>query len=56
MGVRLFLQHSILVVCAQGAEEQPLLVVCLEGLAVRRIYEIETGFGIEISHRDGVYP
>ena len=31
------------------------MVICLEGLAVRRIFEIETGFGIEMSHRDGVY-
>jgi hypothetical protein len=31
------------------------MAICLEGLAVRRIFERETGFGIEISHRDGVY-
>lgn len=53
--VRLFLQHSILAVCESQNLEQPLMVICLEGLAVRRIFEIETGFGIEVSHRDGVY-
>jgi hypothetical protein len=53
--VRLFLQHSILVICLVSELEQPIMVICLEGLAVRRIFEIETGFGIEISHRDGVY-
>lgn len=30
-------------------------MICLEGLSVRRIFEIDNGFGIEVSHRDGVY-
>lgn len=31
------------------------MVICLEGLAVRRVFEIEEGFGIEVSHREGEY-
>ena len=31
------------------------MVLCLEGLAVKRIFEDETGFGLEISHREGIY-
>lgn len=33
----------------------PLMIVCLEGLSVRRIFDDKAGFGIEVSHRDGVY-
>lgn len=51
----MFLHHSILAVCETESLEQPIMIICLEGLAVRRIFEIEAGFGIEISHRDGVY-
>lgn len=32
------------------------MVICLEGLAAKRIFEVENGLGIEISHRDGIYP
>jgi hypothetical protein len=53
--VKLYLHHSILAVCGAGNLEHPVLVVCLEGLAVKRIFEVEGGFGIEVSHRDGIY-
>lgn len=53
--VKLYLQHSILVVCQEKRLEKPIMIICLEGLAVRRIYDMENGFGIEISHRDGIY-
>lgn len=33
----------------------PIMIICLQGLAVNRIYEPTYGFGIKISHRDGVY-
>lgn len=49
------LLHSILIACEESNMEFPIMAVCLEGLAVRRIFEGEIGFGIEISHRDGVY-
>jgi hypothetical protein len=51
----LFLHHSILVVCEEGKLEMPVLVICLEGLIVKRIYESENGFGFSITHRDDFY-
>lgn len=30
-------------------------MICLEGLTAKRIYELDNGFGFEISHRDGIY-
>ena len=44
--VRLFLHQSILVACKSNRLERPLMIVCLDGLAVRRIFEESMGFGI----------
>jgi hypothetical protein len=43
--VKLFLHHSILVICEENKLQVPICVVCLEGLTVKRIYEIDNGFG-----------
>ena len=36
--VKLFLHHSILAVCKADSLEHPINVICLEGLAVKRIF------------------
>lgn len=38
INVRLFLHHSILAVCESNCPEHPFKVICLEGLAVKRIF------------------
>lgn len=32
-----------------------MAIICLEGLAVKKIYEDANGNGISITHRDGIY-
>lgn len=51
----LLLFHGVLVAFKEG-EKEAAAVVCLEGLAVKRIYEAKCGFGLLFSHRDRVYP
>ncbi len=41
--------------CKLNDLEHPLIIICLDGLSVRRIFEETIGFGIEISHREGYY-
>ena len=53
--VKVRLLHSILVVEEEEEPQSVLQIICLDGLAVKKIYEVENGFGIEISHRDGIY-
>jgi len=36
--VKLFLHHSIMAVCQASCPEHPFKVICLEGLAVKRIF------------------
>lgn len=45
----------MLVVCKEKRPETPSRVICLDGLAVRKTFDLANGFGFEISHRDGVY-
>lgn len=38
INVKILLLHSILIVCEESNMEFPVMAVCLEGLAVRRIF------------------
>ena len=53
--VLITLLHSSLIVCEQNDRENPVLIICFDGLAVKPIYKEENGHGIEITHRDGIY-
>ena len=53
--VRLFLVNSILVAADHNRHERPISVICLEGLTVKRVYDLQNGFGFEVTHRDGIY-
>lgn len=55
MKVKLFLVNSILVAADNSKPERPISVICFDGLTVKRVYELENGFGFEITHRDGIY-
>lgn len=37
-------------------QAEPVYIVCLDGLSVRKLFDQKMGFGIEISHRDNIYP
>lgn len=34
----------------------PVSLVCLEGLAANPIFDSSKGHGVELVHRDGIYP
>jgi len=36
--VKLFLHHSILAICEADSIDHPIMVICLEGLAAKRIF------------------
>lgn len=54
--VVIFLLNSILIFCEESQLETPVLIVCLEGLTVKDIFEEGHGYGIEIYHREDLYP
>lgn len=54
--VFLSLIGSILIVTESESLDKPLMLITLDGLAVKKYETEENGFGIEISHRDGIYP
>jgi hypothetical protein len=31
------------------------MVICLDGLAVKRIFDFSNGFGLSFTHRDAIY-
>ena len=45
-----------MIVCEEEDPENPIMIICLEGLSVKKMFEPTNGHGIEISHRDGIYP
>jgi hypothetical protein len=38
--------HSLIIVSEEKHHERPIEVVCLEGLAVKRLFESQNGFGM----------
>ena len=50
------LKHSVIIVCEEENNTDPIEIICLEGLEVNKIFEENQGFGFYISHRDGFYP
>lgn len=50
------LLNSVLIVTEQSNPTTPLHLIILEGLAVKSYFSDERGHGIEITHRDGIYP
>lgn len=54
--VVIFLLNSILIFCEESQLDTPVLIVCLEGLVVKDIFEEGNGYGVEIYHREDLYP
>lgn len=50
------LLNSVLVVAEGPDSVMPMMLIPLEGLAVKKYFAEDRGYGIEISHREGVYP
>lgn len=48
--------NSVLIVCEEKDAQTPVMIICLEGLIVRGVFDESNGNGIEINHRDGQYP
>lgn len=49
------LLHSVLIVCEEQNLENPILIVCLDGLEAKATFTDSFGPGVELSHRDGFY-
>lgn len=53
--IKLILLHSILIATEEQHEDDPLEVICLDGLSVEKTFDSDNGYGILISHRDKYY-
>ena len=49
------LLNNIIIVCEESEQDSPIMIICLEGLVTKSIFDETFGYGIEISHRDGFY-
>lgn len=54
--IHLYLLDSTIIICKENDLEQPVYIICLDGLEVKRTFDKGRGFAIEITHRDGLYP
>ena len=53
--IHMYFLDSTIIICKEIDPEHPIMIVCLDGLEVKRTFDKNKGFGIEISHRDGLY-
>jgi hypothetical protein len=53
--IHMYLLDSTIIICKENDTLQPIMIVCLDGLEVKRCFDKNKGFGISITHRDGEY-
>ena len=53
--VHMYFLDSTIIICKETNTYHPIMIVCLDGLEVKRTFDKNKGFGIEITHRDGLY-